>query len=105
MTGGKNATAPERGFTLVFGTSKGACPRCAGLPTLHVTDDAGATIGHVVADWPWDANIPEDPTLHPDEPHYVVEWFGRDKEGRELPGIRAEDPYFIALAVHDLTRE
>lgn len=101
MPSAKNATAPEGGFALVFGSADGACSRCAGLPTLHVLDDSGAIVGYVVADWPWDTDIPDDPEQHPQSPHYVVEWFGQDREGQELPGIRADDPYFIALSVHE----
>lgn len=101
MASPQHATAPGAGFALVFGGSEGACSRCAGLPTLKVINDAGVTIGYVVADWPWDTDISDDPSEHPNDPHYVVEWFGQDDEHRELPGIRAEDPYFIALAVHE----
>lgn len=104
MAGGKHATAPTGGFALVYAGSVGSCSRCNGLSTLDVRNDAGTLIGRVVADWPWNVVVPEDPSDHPDDPHYIVEWFGQDAEGRELPGIRADDPYFIALAIHEQYR-
>lgn len=101
MSNGKKNAAPDGGFALSFASSKGACTRCAGLATLHVTDDTGALIGMVVAEWPWGTDIPDDPEHHPQHPHYVVEWFGQNSEGVDLLGLRADDPYFIARAIHD----
>lgn len=104
MSASKKTTAPKGNFALVFDSSTGACPRCSGLPTLQVTTTAGV-IGYVVADWPWDTSIPDDPAQHPNHPHYIVEWFAQDRDGHDILGIRAGNPYFIARAIHDLHRQ
>lgn len=87
-------------FRLEFESATGACPRCSGLTTLRVIDDASGLIGYVVSDWPWSEPIPDDPAEHPSHPHYLVDWFGQDCERRDIPGIRATTPHFIADAIH-----
>lgn len=100
MPAGKNATVPDGSFALTYDHSTPACDHCCGLPTLRVQTARG-TIGFVVAEWPWDMTIPEDPAQHPAAPHYVVEWFAQDQDHHEIPGVRADSPYFIARAIHD----
>lgn len=99
----KKHPAPKGSFALIFDSASGECPRCAGLSTLRV-EDAKGLIGYVVAEWPWHAAISDNPTEHPPEPHYEVEWFAQDPEGKDILGIRAADPYFIARAIHDAHR-
>lgn len=96
----KKTPAPEGSFALTFESASGECPRCAGLPTLRVEDPKGI-IGYVVAEWPWDAEVPADPAQHPSEPHYRLEWFAQDQEREDILGISASEPYFIARAIHD----
>lgn len=96
----KKTPAPEGSFALTFESASGDCSRCAGLPILRVEDTQGV-IGYVVAEWPWDAEVPTDPAQHPSEPHYRLEWFAQDPEREDILGIRASDPYFIARAIHD----
>lgn len=103
MATSKKTPAPEGSFALTFDTSTGACSRCAGLPTLRVEDTKGV-IGYVAADWPWDSDFPAEPTHHPAEPHYEVEWFAQDTQRHDILGIRASDPYFIARAIYDAHR-
>lgn len=100
----KQSPAPEGSFALTFESATPDCPRCAGLPTLRVEAD-DQVIGYVVADWPWDTEISEDPAEHPDRPHYLVEWFGQDTQGLDILGIRSGDPYFIGHAIHDSYRQ
>lgn len=103
MAAKKKTAAPEGSFALIFDSTIGECPRCSGLPVLRVEDTQGS-IGYVVADWPWDSTIPSDPAQHPVEPHYTVEWFAQNAEHRDILGIRANDPYFIARAIFDARR-
>ena len=105
MAKSKNASAPKGSFAVKFESTTGECPHCGGLPTLRVENDAAETIGYVVADWPWDTDIPEDPSKHPAEPHYVREYFAQDSQGREILGVTSEDPHFIARAIHDAQRQ
>lgn len=100
MSSPTNSTATEGAFSLDFESTTGACRLCSGLPTLRVSTKSGV-IGYVVADWPWDVDIPDDPSQHPDTPHYVVEWFAQDCERKDILGIPADNPYFIARAIHD----
>lgn len=92
-----------RAFTLRFDHAMGACSKCNGLPVLHVISE-DKIIGIVSADWPWNAPLPSDPAEHPDSPHYVVEWFGQTPDGRDIPGIRAGDAYFIARHIAESYR-
>lgn len=99
----KKTPAPEGSFALTFESASGECPRCAGLPTLRVEDTEG-TIGYVVAEWPWDEEVPSDPSQHPSTPHYRVEWFAQDPHRQDILGMRASEPYFIARAIFDSRR-
>lgn len=85
-------------FELRFSHTDAACAHCNGLPVMNVESE-GVVIGVVSADWPWNAPLPDDPAAHPDHPHYEVEWYGQTPDGRDIPGIRAADPYFIARAI------
>lgn len=100
MADAKKKSVPKGSFVLRFVAATGACPRCFGLSTLRVEDSTG-TIGYVTAEWPWDSDIPEDPAQHPAEPHYRVEWFAQDAERRDILGVAAGDPHFIARAIYD----
>lgn len=103
MATSKKTPAPEGSFALTYESATDECPRCAGLPTLKV-EDTKEIIGYVIAEWPWDLNISDDPAQHPNTPHYELEWFAQDREHRDILGIRATDPYFIARAIHDVQR-
>lgn len=107
MASSKKSAVPNGSFALQYHSTTGACPRCAGLPTLRVViaeDKKERVLGYVVADWPWDTDIPEDPAQHPAAPHYVVEYFAQDSEHRDILGISSENPHFIARAIHDAHR-
>lgn len=104
MASPKKSPAPKGSFALIFDSATGECPHCAGLSTLRV-EDAKGLIGYVVAEWPWDAPVSVDPAEHPSGPHYAVEWFAQDPERKDILGIRADDPYFIARAIHDAHRD
>lgn len=87
-------------FTLTHASSQGACPRCHGTALLHVSV-GGTLVGTITSEWPWTEDIPDDPALHPQHPHYTVEWVPRTPEGTVRPQIAATTPYYIARAMVD----
>lgn len=83
--------------TLVMAASTPGCPRCAGLVTLDVVR-ADTVIGRIHSEHPWWDDIPEDPALHPQTPHYQLSYWASTPQGDPIgsPGQHPHDllPHF-----------
>lgn len=91
---------PENGFALAYVAATGACHHCRGVQRIEV-HAADGVIGTLVSEYRWSDDIPEDPTQHPDRPHYLVEWSSYDTDGVL---VEADVPCLFFAADHLLRR-
>ena len=86
----------DHDFILVIRSRAPGCPHCTGLMEVQV-ETTDHIIGTLRSDYPWHMEInPDDPSTHPDTPHYQVDWSAYDVHGTYVP-IVADSTHFMAV--------